>query len=72
MYTSFNYRTVDELRRAVADGKRVTVYMPGGMHPPPEVTSGHGTVYLEGPHYPEPSSWFAQAELANGIIVKVK
>jgi hypothetical protein len=32
----------------------------------------NGTVTLEGPHYPEPHRWYAQAELKEGVIVKVK
>ena len=28
--------------------------------------------YLEGPHYPAAHTWYAEAELINGVIVKVK
>jgi hypothetical protein len=31
-----------------------------------------GIIYLEGPHYPEPHRWYAQAVAENGVIVKVK
>jgi len=32
----------------------------------------NGTITLEGPHYPEPHRWYAQAEVVDGVIVKVK
>lgn len=69
MYTSTNFRTKKALKEAVAAGQRVTVYQPGpfGGDPPRS-----GTVALEGPHYPEPHKWYAQAVLENGVIVKVK
>ena len=28
--------------------------------------------YLEGPHYPEPHKWYAEVEMKDGVIVKVK
>ena len=34
--------------------------------------SPDGRVYLEGPHYPKPHRWYAQAELHDGCLVKVK
>ncbi len=47
----------------------VHIYQPGpfGGDEPTE-----GTTCLEGPHYPAPHRWYAQAELKNGIVVKVK
>ena len=32
----------------------------------------NGRVFLEGPHYPAPHSWYAEATLENGAVVKVK
>jgi hypothetical protein len=32
----------------------------------------NGTVYLEGPHYPEPHKWYAQGTMVNGKLTKVK
>lgn len=48
---------------------RLTVFQPGpfGGEPPYK-----GRVYLEGPHYPQPHKWYAEAELEGGCIVKVK
>lgn len=67
MYTDFNYRTKKALKQAIADGKQVTVYQPGiGTMPL------NGAVYIEGPHYPAPHTWYAQGELKDGVLTKVK
>ena len=34
------------------------------------VTSG--TVYLEGPHFPEPHRWYAQGKVEGGQVVEIK
>jgi hypothetical protein len=68
MYTSTNFRTKKALREAVAAGQPVTVFQPG----PFGGETRDGWVTLEGPHYPAPHTWYAQALLANGVVVKVK
>ena len=53
----------------VATARPVEYYQPGpfdGNEPT------DGTVYLEGPHYPAPHTWYAQATVKNGIVVAVK
>lgn len=49
----------------------LAVYQPNGditgSQPPT-----NGEVYLEGPHYPEPHRWYAQATIENGVVVKVR
>ena len=49
---------------------RLAVFQPNGdltgSQPPT-----NGTVCLEGPHYPEPHRWYAQATIENGVVVKV-
>jgi len=69
MYTVRNFKTKKQLREAVAAGKKVEYFQPGpfGGEVPQD-----GTIYLEGPHYPEPHRWYAQATVENGVIVKVK
>jgi len=69
MYTTRNFKTKKELKEAVAKGEQVTYFQPGpfGGREPQD-----GTITLEGPHYPEPHRWYAQAEVKNGMIVKVK
>jgi hypothetical protein len=47
----------------------VTYYQPGpfGGNEPQD-----GTIYVEGPHYPEPHLWYASCIVKGGVIVKVK
>jgi hypothetical protein len=68
MYTRTNYRTKKALREAVASGEKVTVFQPGGFFP----SQTDGSAMVEGPHYPEPHRWYAQVELVDGTVVKVK
>lgn len=47
----------------------VRCYQPGLG---PDLSHYTGTVYLEGPHYPQPHKWYATAVMENGIVKKVK
>lgn len=38
----------------------------------PDLSNYTGKITLEGPHYPKPHSWYAEAELKEGIVIKVK
>ena len=72
MYVRTNFKTKKALREAVkAQDPKVDlgVFQPGpfGGNEP-----RNGTVTLEGPHYPAAHTWYAQAELKDGKIVKVK
>jgi hypothetical protein len=67
MYTSKNFRTKKALKDAVAAGERITLFAPGLGTP---AVNGRETV--EGPHYPEPHKWYAQVEMKDGFIVRVK
>jgi hypothetical protein len=67
MYTSINFKTKKQLKEALANGRKVGVYSPGPF-PCPD----NGKVTLEGPHYPEPHKWYAQAIVENGYITSVK
>lgn len=68
MYCLHNFKTKKALKEAVKAGERVTVFQPGpfGGNEPSE-----GRVTLEGPHFPEPHRWYAQAVLKDGRVVKV-
>lgn len=82
MYTTKNFKTKKALKDAVTayntispiDGQRagraVTYYQPNDMGYAPITKTGK--VYLEGPHYPEPHKWYAEATVVDGIVVKVK
>jgi hypothetical protein len=71
VYTTTNFKSKAELKRAVAEGKTVRVFQPSGdltgVTPPSD-----GRVFLEGPHSPQPHRWYAEAQLENGKVVKVK
>ena len=67
MYTLPNFKTKKALKDAVAKGDRVTLYAPGVGAP-----KDNGTEFAEGPHYPEPHRWYAQVEVKDGVVVKVK
>lgn len=63
----FNLKTKKALKEALQAGKAVRVFAPGlGTIP------DNGTVYLEGPHYPEPHRWYATGKMENGKLVSVK
>ena len=68
MYTVKNFKTKKAIKEAVANGEEIRVYQPGpfGGNEPTE-----GKVCIEGPHYPEPHKWYAEATLKNGLVVKV-
>lgn len=67
MYTSTNFKTKKALKAAVKSGESISVFQPG---PFPAATDGE--VILEGPHYPEPHRWNAEAVIKDGIIISVK
>lgn len=66
-YTAINFKTKKALKDALKEGKKLTIYNPGLGEAP-----RNGTAFLEGPHYPEPHKWYAEAVIENGYIVKVK
>jgi hypothetical protein len=66
-YVDPNFKTKKAFKEAVAAGKEVYVFSPG-MYP----AQKDGTEYIEGPHYPEPHKWYAQVEVKDGKVIKVK
>lgn len=79
-YTYTNFKTKKALKEAVAnyhasetDQQRlyrsVKCYNPGLGGPLANFT---GKLCLEGPHYPKPHTWYAEVELKDGVVVKVK
>lgn len=71
MYTTTNFKTKKALKDALASGQRVTYYQPNA-----DITGAvaplNGRIFLEGPHYPQPHKWYAQATARDGFIVSVK
>lgn len=82
-YTVTNFKTKKALKEAVAEyhsfsgckyindkpRPEVRCYQPGLG---PDLSNYTGKVCLEGPHYPKPHTWYAEAWLENGVVVKVK
>jgi len=66
-YVSPNFPTKKALKEAVKAGQPVRVFSPG-----PFCAETNGTEYVEGPHYPKPHTWYAEVQVVNGIVVKVK
>ena len=67
MYTQINFQSKKALKEAVASRTPVRIFAPG-MGTPVE----NGIEYLEGPHYPKPHKWYAEVEMKDGLVVKVK
>lgn len=67
MYVDPNCKTKKELRERVANGEEVYVFSPG-----PFPAKKNGTEFIEGPHYPKPHTWYAQVEVKDGKVIKVK
>lgn len=66
-YVSPNFTTKKALKDALKAGQPIEVYEPGlGTVP------ANGRVSLEGPHYPQPHTWYAEGRMENGKLVKVK
>ena len=66
-YTNENFKTKKALKEAVARGDNVGVWSPG-----PYPVADNGTVYIEGPQYPQPHRWYANCTIVNGLITTVK
>jgi hypothetical protein len=67
VYTDYDFQTKKAFKDAVAAGKKVTLYAPG-LGTPAE----NGREFVEGPHYPKPHSWYAEVEMRDGVVIKVK
>ncbi len=73
MYTVINFKSKKSLREAIAKGEKIRIYQPNDMFSNPKALPTYsGKASVEGPHYPEPHRWYAEVELVEGIIVKVK
>ncbi len=67
-YVDPNFKTKKALKEALKNGSEVAVFQVGPFGSVPT----DGTVYLEGPHYPQPHTWYAQGTMQGGKLVKVK
>lgn len=68
MYCTRNFKTKKGLKEAVKRGENVTIKQPGiGREP-----YNDGLEFVEGPHYPELHKWYAQVEMKDGVVVKIR
>jgi hypothetical protein len=70
-YTVKNYRTKKQIKEDLAQGIKVEVFQPNADLSGATVPD-NGTIYLEGPHYPEPHRWYATGKMVNGVLVSIK
>lgn len=68
MYVSPNFKSKKALKDAVAAGQRVTIF----QHGLGDVPTDEARVAVEGPHYPQPHTWYAEVTVENGRVTKVK
>lgn len=66
-YVSPNFKSKKALKDALKAGQTVEVFEPGLGRVPTD-----GYVALEGPHYPQPHTWYAEGTMAHGRLVRVK
>lgn len=66
-YVHPNFKTKKALKDAIKVGRSIEVYEPA-LGTVPE----NGRVHLEGPHYPAAHTWYAQGQMVNGKLTKVK
>lgn len=70
MYTQTNFKTKKALKEALARGEEIRYFQPNQIFPGPITQDGRIT--LEGPHYPQPHKWYAEATVRNGLVISVK
>ncbi len=68
MYVDPNFPSKKKLKEAVAAGKEVHIFQPGLGSTP----ANGKNIAVEGPHYPQPHTWYAQVDVLNGVVVKVR
>jgi hypothetical protein len=67
-YVDPDYKTKKEFKAAVLAGVKHRTYNPSGMF----TTHQNGPDVIEGPHFPKPHRWYAQVEVKDGVVTKVK
>ena len=83
MYTDRNFKTKQAFKEAVAEflqfeqcnGREAAMPYAVTYHQPGPFGGNEkqdGVLYFEGPHYPQPHKWYAQAEAKDGVVVKVR
>lgn len=66
MYVAGNPKTKKALKAMVEEGKKPAIFS-SGMFP----SAKNGVDYVEGPHAPEPHTWYAKVLVEDGRIVEI-
>ena len=66
-YTSKDYESKAEIKRALKAGVEITVYQPGAGTVPV-----NGKIGLEGPHFPRPHKWYGTGMMKDGKLVSIR
>lgn len=66
-YTVKNYKTKKALIADFKAGKEIKIRTDDAV-----INTSNGTIYLEGPHYPAPHTWYAMAKVVDWKIMEVK
>ena len=70
MYCSPDFKTKKALKEAIANKTHdVSIYQPGPFENKPIEDGIHS---IEGPHFPQPHSWYARVIVKNETIIAVK
>lgn len=67
MYTHEDFDTGAEVKRAFKEGRKITVFQPGGMF----AGETDGRVCIEGPHYPRPHRWYLSVQIEDSVITRI-
>lgn len=65
-YVDPNFKTKEELKEAVKRGDKVRVFSPGSFP-----CKYRGIEFIEGPHFPEPHTWYAKVQVKEGFVTRV-
>ena len=65
-YTVTNFKNKASIKRSLNAGDKIEVFEPGLGTAPTD-----GTVYLEGPHFPAPHTWYGKGTMEEGLLIKI-
>jgi hypothetical protein len=68
-YTSIDFKTKTGLKKAVEIGMPVYIYNPGLGG---DLSHFTGRKSIEGPHYPKAHTWYADVDVVDGLVTKVR
>jgi len=66
MYVRPNFKHKKLLIEALKNGDKIEIFSPG-IFPPKQ----NGTEHIEGPHFPEAHTWYAEVKVESGTVREV-